>query len=249
VKTLIVNADDFGRTPGINRGIVEAHRDGIVTSTTMMVNYPAAAEAAKLAESCPALGVGLHLALTGGPSALPARMIPTLVDGDGRLPSKPEGLTRATLGEVLAEGRAQLARFRALMGRLPTHFDSHHHSHRLPVVFEALAKLAGETNLPVRCASPGMAERLRAAGIRTTDTFVESFFDESATLETLRSILSSLGDGSCELMCHPAYADPELVATSGYARAREKELAVLTSRAAREAVDAHGISLANFARL
>src|SRR5687767_6392407 len=106
MKRLIINADDFGRTPGINRGVVEAHERGVVTSATMMVNYAPAAEAAALARQKPSLGVGLHVALTGGPPALPPQQIPSLVDFQGRLPPKPENLGDAKPEEVLAEARA-----------------------------------------------------------------------------------------------------------------------------------------------
>ena len=249
MKRLIVNADDFGRTSGINRGIAFAHRTGIVTSATLMVNYAPAREAAELAGSCPRLGLGLHLALTGGLPTLPPEQVGSLVDSAGRLPGKPEGLDRARPGEVLAEARAQLRRFREIVGRNPTHLDSHHHSHRLPVVLEAMVTLAGEEVLPVRGASPQMRDALRASGVRTTDAFVESFYDEGATLPGLLAIIGGLTGGTTELMCHPAYADPELLATSGYAAARERELSVLSSPEVLRAVQERELELINFAEL
>lgn len=249
MRRLVVNADDLGRTAGINRGVLDAHREGIVTSATLMVNYEPAQEAARLAAECPRLGVGLHVALTGGVPALPPEAVPSLVDAAGRLPAKPEGLARAAPAEILAEARAQLLRFEALMGRLPTHFDSHHHSHRLPAVFAALVTLASETGRPVRLASPGMRERLRRLGIRSSDAFVESFYDEGATLASLTGILDGLSEGVTEMMCHPAHVDPELARSSSYAAARERELAVLTSDAARRAVAARGVRLIHFGEL
>jgi predicted glycoside hydrolase/deacetylase ChbG (UPF0249 family) len=177
VKRLIVNADDFGRTSGVNRGIVESHVRGIVTSTTLMVAYPAAAEAARLAALNPKLAFGLHVALTGGPSVLGPGQIPSLADSSGRLPPKPEGLATATPHDVLAEARAQLKRFRELMGRPPTHLDSHHHSQRVPAVLEALVALSWETGLPLRSVSLEMKTRFRREGIPTTDRFVDSFYD------------------------------------------------------------------------
>ena len=249
MKRLIVNADDFGRTSGINRGIAEAHRGGIVTSATLMVNYGPAREAAELAVTCPRLGLGLHLALTGGVPTLPPEQVKSLVDSAGRLPAKPEGLSGARPSEVLAEARAQIGRFREIVGRSPTHLDSNHHSHRLPVVLEAMLTLAGEAGLPVRCASPEMREGLASAGVPTTDAFVESFYDEAATLPHLLAILGGLGDGTTELMCHPAHADPELLATSGYAVPRERELAVLSSPEARRAVQDLELELISFAAL
>lgn len=248
-KRLIVNADDLGRTPGINSGIFEAHLKGVVTSATLMVNYPAAAAVAELSRGAPALGIGLHVALTGGPSTLPPEQIPSLVDGAGHLPPKPEGLEGARLEHVLLEARAQLKLFRKLMGREPTHLDSHHHSHRLPVVLDALVTLAWETGLPVRNASPETLRRLRAEDIPTTDHFVETFFDAGVSLPNLLQILDAVPPGTTEIMCHPAHVDDELRRTSSYAAVRERELAVLTDREVRQALQALGIRLATFGDL
>ena len=248
-RRLIVNADDLGRTPGINRGIAEAHCRGIVTSATLMVTHAAAAEVARVARENPSLGLGLHVALTGGAPALSPERVPSLVDARGLLPAKPEGLAAADGCELRAEMRAQLERFERLVGRLPTHFDSHHHAHRLPAVLEALVELARETDLPVRCASPDMRASLRAAGIATTDAFVEDFFGDGATLTTLLRLVHALEPGVTELMCHPAYVDDELRAGSSYADARQHELAVLTSADARAAVRDAGVELVSFAAL
>ncbi|HUO86079.1 MAG TPA: ChbG/HpnK family deacetylase, partial [Thermoanaerobaculia bacterium] len=92
-RRLIVNADDLGRTAGINEGIFTAHRDGIVSSATLMVAYPAAVEAATALADHPRLGVGLHVQLTGGRPTLPAGRVPSLVDAEGRLPRNPERIT------------------------------------------------------------------------------------------------------------------------------------------------------------
>ncbi|HEX6739829.1 MAG TPA: chitin disaccharide deacetylase [Vicinamibacteria bacterium] len=249
VKRLIVNADDFGRTTGVNRGVIEAHRQGVVTSATMMVGFPGAPEAAALARETPALGVGLHLALTGGPPTLPPERLPSLVDARGMLPAKPEALGAARPAEVLAEARGQLRRFRELMGRDPTHFDSHHHAHRTPLVYDVFATLAWETGLPVRNGPPGMAERLRREGIATTDHFVESFYDAGVSLEVMLSILDDIPPGVTELMCHPAVVDEELRAGSSYAEQRSRELEILTHREVRQALQALGIKLVSFADL
>lgn len=248
-KRLIVNADDFGRTEGINRGVVEAHDKGIVTSTTMLVAYPAAAQAAELASARPGLGVGLHVALTGGPPVLPAASIPSLVDADGRLHARLEGMAQAQPAEVLAEARAQLRRFRELLGRRPTHFDSHHHSHTLPVVLEALVTLSWETGLPVRSPTPAVRDRLRREGLPTNDHFADAFFGDGARLETLVDLLSRVDEGVTELMCHPAVVDDELRASSSYAEPRARELAALVHLDARATVQACGIQLVNWSAL
>jgi predicted glycoside hydrolase/deacetylase ChbG (UPF0249 family) len=250
VKKLIVNADDLGRTEGINEGIFDAHRRGVVTSATMMVNYPSARRVAVLSRDNPALGIGLHVALSGGVPALPPEHLRSLVDAKGMLPAKPEGLAAADPAEVLAEVRAQLKLFREIMGRDPTHFDSHHHSHReVPAVFDAILTLAWETGLPVRNVSPAMAERLRREGVPTPDHFVEDFYAEGATLNDLIGIVEDLPAGTSEIMCHPAVVDEELRSSSGYSDVRARELDVLTHGAVRQAVQRSGVRLISFGQL
>jgi hypothetical protein len=173
------------------------------------------------------------------------------VGPDGRLPRKPEqGLADADPAEILAEARAQLARFRALAGRPPTHVDSHHHAHRLENVFEALVLLAREADLPVRAGSPPLLERLLRAGLRSTDGFVEAFYDAGATLATLQAAIAELGAGTTELMCHPGEPDDdELRQGSSYAARRADEVLVLTSPEARRAVVAARVELIHFGEL
>jgi len=225
MRRLIVNADDLGRTRGINAGIRAAHERGIVTSATLMVAYPAAGDVAGLARSCPGLGIGLHVALTGGPPSRRRTPLPSLVDARGRLPAKPEGLAAARAEDVGREARAQLARFRVLLGREPTHFDSHHHSQRLPDVRDAIVALASETGRPVRLASAEMRQRLLEVGVATTDRFEEGFFGETATVATLIAILESLPEArpsSC--------ATRRRSTTSCAARAATRSLAAPSSR-------------------
>lgn len=244
---LIVNADDLGRTEGINAGVFEAHREGLVTSATLMVGYPAAAAAARELATHPGLGVGLHVTLTGGgPPTLPPGRVPSLVDADGRLPRRPAALATADPSEVLAEVRNQLARFHELTGRPPTHLDSHHHAHCDPLVLDALVTVAREAGLPVRRASEAVAARLAAGGGVTTDFFVDRFFAADARLEILLEILAGLRPGVTELMCHPARVDDELRRDSGYADERESELAALTHPKARRAVAERGVRLVHF---
>jgi predicted glycoside hydrolase/deacetylase ChbG (UPF0249 family) len=248
-KALIVNADDLGRMAGINRGIFEAHRKGIVTSASLMVNHPAARDVPRLSEESPQLGIGLHVALTGGPSALPVERIRSLTAGRPLLPSKPEGLAGADPAEVLAETRAQLRRFREILGREPTHLDLHHHTHTIPAVVDALVTLSWETGLPVRAASPAMRERLRREGIHTPDRFADGFYGDGATEERLVGILEDVPLGVTELMCHPAVVDDELRSTSSYSEERGRELRILTSPLVRQTLQALGIRLIHYGQL
>jgi len=245
-KLLVVNADDLGRTPGINSGIFEAHSNGLVTSATLMVAFPAAEEAASRLDDFPDLGVGLHVALTGVPSILPADRLPSLTNASESFLAKPEKLVEPALDEVLLEARAQFDRFLEITGRLPTHLDSHHHSHRQPVVCDALVTLAREHDLPIRNASPEVGVRLRLDGVATTDFFVEDFFGGDARLDILIEILGGIQLGTTEIMCHPAHVDDEVRSTSGYADDRERGLEVLTSPLALQAARDLGLRPVHF---
>jgi len=248
-RFVIFNADDLGRTPGVNSGIFEAHRRGLVTSATLMVAYPAAVQAASEANRYPDLGIGLHVALTGGTPILPPNRVPCLVDAAGRLAAKPDGFGDLDPGQVRLEIEAQLDRFRTLMGRQPTHFDSHHHSHRHPTVCDALIEVAGNEGLPVRTAGPRVDRELKRASIATTDGFVEDFFGSEARLDVLVGILEDLGPGVTEIMCHPAHVDNELRQNSSYAREREVELAVLTEPQLPTLLETENITLTHFGLL
>ncbi len=246
---LIVNADDLGRSDGINRGVFAAHERGIVTSATLMVGFPAAERAAAELARHPRLGVGLHVTLTGAAPTLPPRDIPSLVDENGLLPRKPDLLGDVSPGDVLAEVSNQLALFRRLTGRLPTHLDSHHHSHRHPVVLAALLAVAREHALPVRRSSETVAARAAAAGVRTTDRFEEGFFGATVSAATLVALARGLAPGVTELMCHPGYADDELRRESGYADDRDREIAALTDPAVAAAIRELGVELIHFGAL
>jgi predicted glycoside hydrolase/deacetylase ChbG (UPF0249 family) len=249
MKRLVVNADDLGRTHGINTGVFEAHRLGIVTSATAMVNYESIREAAAMSKEHPKLGIGLHVALTGGRTALPSSRVPSLVGKDGAQPAKPEGLVEPRPEELAAELDAQFQRFVEVFGRKPTHLDSHHHSHRRPDVFHAITALALREGLPVRNAGGGMATDLRNAGVRTNDEFEEGFFDQGVTVSNLVRIIDSLPKGSTELMCHPAHEDAELAASSSYARVRVLELNALCDPEVRAAVRRGDVHLITFSDL
>ena len=251
MRRLIVNADDFGRSPGIDRGVVRAHRDGIVTSTTFMANAPGAEKAARLLRETPSLDAGAHLVLTyARPLTDPAR-IPSLVREDGTFYRPTELLARVIdREEALAEYRAQHARARELIGREPTHVDTHHWIHDHPALSWAVCELARETGAAARTHTPEQRDAYRAKGVRTPDHFTREFqHPGNIDVPFLLALLSRLEDGVTELMCHPGEPDPELVATSAYARERPLELATLTDRRVREAIERQGIALTTFAEL
>ena len=149
MRNLILNADDFGLTRGINEGIVRAHRDGILTSATIMASADAFDHAVEQSKQNPGLGVGCHLVLVGGTAVAPVEEIPTLASKDGRLPdSLGIFVTRLSTGrirlkEIERELRAQILKIRAA-GIEPTHLDTHKHTHAHPAVMEAIGRVATE---------------------------------------------------------------------------------------------------------
>jgi predicted glycoside hydrolase/deacetylase ChbG (UPF0249 family) len=171
VPTLIVNADDLGRSAGINRGILEAYRRGIVTSTSVMINYPdAAAGLEEARRTAPDLGVGLHLNLTSGVPVLPPARVPSLVDEQGRF-FGPERIApvylRFNADEVRRELLAQVERFITLTGHPPDHLDSHHHMAFLhPDALRVTVDLARKYALPLRKPHPSASREQAAEMLR-----------------------------------------------------------------------------------
>jgi hypothetical protein len=250
-RLLIVNADDFGRSAGVDNGIVRAHREGIVTSATFMTNAPSTPHAASLARETPTLDLGVHLVLTyAKPLSDPAR-IPSLVREDGSFRRPSELLARPIdRTEALIEYRAQFARARELVGREPTHIDTHHWVHDHPALWWAVCELGRETGAAARTHTPRQRDEYRAKGVRTPDHFTREFQHPGHIEVTdLLALLSRLEEGVTELMCHPGELDPELLATSAYARERPIELATLTDRRVRDALERERITLATFDEL
>lgn len=249
MKSLIVNADDFGLTAGVSRGILEAHRTGIVTSTTLLVNRPVDAELL-IQLKATRLGVGLHLNLTLGPPLSPPSAVPSLVDSEGKfIRDARQTAARAKPEEVERELRAQVDRFVALLGHPPTHLDSHHHVGRHSPIREIVWTLARDLGVPVRSQDDAIRQAARAAGLRTPDHFFgESGPDPYWSAERLLSHLAALPEGFSEFMTHPGYFDAHL-AYSRYGQQREVELRGLIDSAVRKAVEAQGIKLCHFGDL
>lgn len=248
VKKLIVNADDFGRTPGVNAGTLEAHVRGIVTSATVMVLEKSAARGIReAAERAPRLSLGLHFVVTGGgrPAAA-TRDVPILAP-DGVFRRSREELPRSLPPEeVRAELEAQIEVFQVLARKPPTHLDSHHHVALHPAIAPVFAAVARARSLPARAASDEARRALQAAGVRTPDRLIEAFFGDGVSFDGLERILEALPDGISELMCHPALVDEELRDGSSYVVEREWEREVLCDPKIRQRVRALGIELVGF---
>ena len=271
---LIINADDYGRTPEISRGIRYAHLNGIVTSTTCMMNMPGVSSGIALAlEETPRLGMGVHLVLTAGKPLLPAAKLPGLTTADGSF-LKQDALIRKAPnlypGIVKEEWRAQIEAFMTAAGKKPTHLDSHHHSsYFTPALITSMLELAREYDLPIRLpiahgqesysglpdelvealseSAPRILEKFQP---RSPDAFFASFYDENATrAEFLRILSHLLPNGSFEIMSHPGFVDETFARESSYNFQRQTELEILTDPIMRQEVEKRGIELISFAQL
>ncbi|HXD99123.1 MAG TPA: ChbG/HpnK family deacetylase [Candidatus Acidoferrum sp.] len=246
MRTLIVNADDFGLTRGVSAGILAAHRLGIVTSTTVLVTSDV--DRAQLAEARDTgLGLGLHMNLTLGRPLTRGR---SLVDGTGAfIRDARRAAAGAQTREVRAEAEAQIARFEKLVGRPPTHIDTHHHVGLYTPVRDVVLDVARALGVAVRSQDAAARTRARSAGLRTTDHFFgesgpDAYWSAARTFAHLRA----LPPGVSEFMCHPGRFDDDL-GYSRYGRQREVEMTGLGTPAARAAAAALGIQLRHFGNL
>ena len=265
---LIVNADDYGLTPGVSAGIRYAHTHGLVTSTSVLVTQPTIAEEIQMATSeTPNLGLGLHLNLTSGKPIQDCRKIRTLLNETGNFyrPSELESkLEILDPSEVDAEWQAQLERFQNLVNSSPDHIDSHHYiSYRTPWLFQIMIKLAADIRCPVRMPFSYLATtRMGEMPFRTTGSMIiqaprilrryqvsssahciTAFYGPHATDKALRNILLRLEPGVTELVCHPGFNNLELMKKSSYHQNRQEELTLLTDNKALSIISERNIRL------
>jgi len=250
-KQLVVNADDFGFTPDVNQGIVEAHRGGILTATTLMANGAAFEGALRLARETPSLDIGCHLVLISGRSLVTGQPLPLTV---------PQLVAAMALRQIRVydELRAQVRRI-VDAGLRPTHLDTHKHTHLAPPVLEAVARLGEEFDIPwVRRPFDfplgllrGRFHRvLQRHGCRATDHFEGFRLTGRLRTADLVAVLGALPGGSTELMCHPGHCGEALRhARTRLKESREHELAALVAPEVRQALERNGIGLVNYAGL
>lgn len=255
-KRLIVTADDFGLTEGVNRAVIRAHREGIVTSASFMVNGGAAESAVELARQNPGLDIGLHLNLTNKPFALAAN-------------SRGRDLEAGIRGQIES----------ALATGLPvSHIDGHKHVHVIPGVLKILHRVLPQYGIrgirsmkprtprfgsllrhnpgwrkaivkqyALACGAALMWQLFTKPGLAGPDRFYGVAETGFLDLPAFRNIIRDLRPGVHELMCHPGYADAELRKTpTRLLEQRERELEMLTSGTARDLIQGAGIELASY---
>ena len=230
VKYLIVNADDFGQSRGINRGIISAHEDGIVTSASLMVRWPAAGEAAAYARKHPRLSVGLHIDL-GEQILRGGEWVPLY----SVVPLQDESAVREEISR-------QLDVFDGLVGHAPTHLDSHQHVHIREPVRAILLDIAQRLGVPLRSCSPEVSYCGSFYGQADDGTPLPDVI----SIDGLIRILETLPPGCTELACHPA---SECDLQTLYSQERLEELKILCDPRVRAALTDMGIALRSFANL
>ena len=224
---LIVNADDFGQSHGITRGVIEAHERGIVTSASLMVAWPAAAAAAAYARSHPELSVGLHVDLgewcyrRGGWVAIYQRVDPDDVDA------------------VEREIGTQLECCSDLLRRRPTHIDSHQHVHRKEPAHSILIGIAARLDIPLR----HVATAVRYCGDFYGQTAHGEPLRDRITPAALAALVTGLPEGVTELGCHPGYTDDH---ETMYGFERTLEIRALCSPHVRQALVDADVRLVSF---
>ncbi len=219
-KYLIVNADDFGASTGINRGIIESHQRGVVTSTSFMTTGHATAEAVALSRDNPDLSIGLHFDVWG---------------------EDEREFDLADTTAVRDEFRKQLDDFERLMGRLPTHIDSHRHAHRRPGMMPIFQELVAPLGVPLR--DDGQVTFV--GGFYAQWEWMVTELDKVSPEFLLEMLKNEVASGWTEFSCHAGYASPDF--QSIYLMEREAEVATLTDPRIAEAIVANGITLTNYA--
>ncbi|MEX0802236.1 MAG: ChbG/HpnK family deacetylase [Candidatus Binatia bacterium] len=227
-KYLIVNADDFGQSPGINRGIIEAHEHGIVTSASLMTRWGAAGEAAIYARQHPQLSVGLHLDL-GEWIYRAGDWVPlyTVIPVDDQL-------------AVEREISRQLEVFHHLMGKHPVHINSHQHIHMREPVRSVALKVCHDLGIPLRNLCPEVHYFTKFYGQTAEGLPLPTHISLDWLIEILSTLLPA---GWTVLTCHPGYVDD---IKTMYRQERSEELRVLCNPRIQAVIDALGIKLCSF---
>jgi len=266
MKKLIINSDDYGRSHEISEGIRLAHRHGVVTSSTCMMNIPTTADDVRLAvKETPTLGLGVHLVLTMGKPILKHEAVRSVTDANGdffKYTRAIENIPNLKIEEVKAEWRAQIEAFIQAAGKKPDHLDSHHHSsYFAPELFRAMLELAKEYDCPIRYPfSGGISGELSETYKQTPallkefspkhpDVFIVDFYDKQATADVLTELLLNVGEGTSELMCHVGFVPDAFMKESIYNKPRQRELGIMLDPVVRALIDKLGIELINFSNL
>lgn len=250
-KRLIVNADDCNLTRGVTRAVIRAHRQGIVTSTTFLINLPVHDADIRTLKRLPNLGIGLHLNITLGRPVSPVSTIPGLIE-DGLFHKRSFYRShKPAAAQIYREYEAQIKKFKKVFGWLPTHLDTHHQLHDEFFFMKIISRLARSWKLPVRRSILMNAKRpvpgLALKSLKTTHLLVGNLDPAMHWRRTsLLKVLKSLPAGLIEIMCHPGYNDRALDRITSFTAGREAELHALTDPVMKSRIKTLGIDLTHY---
>ncbi|MFV0380054.1 MAG: chitin disaccharide deacetylase [Anaerorhabdus sp.] len=233
MKKLIINADDFALSKGVNYGILECFKNGVLTSTTMMMNAPALDHAVALMKEND-LNVGIHLVAT---MFKPLTNAKSLTTENGLFDKAKMFDKNATINEeeLYNEWVAQIELFIKKTGRKPSHIDSHHHIHLEEKCRETTLKLSKKYQLQVRAVDSEFGENI---------LFVDNFYGDNITIDSVKEIIEN--SGVIEMMSHPAFIDNGLVNATSYSMKRKDELDLLLSNEIKELLNDKKVSLISY---
>lgn len=236
---LIINADDFGYSKGVNYGIIDAYKNGIVRSTTIMAGMPGFDHAIKLAKENKELGVGVHLTLTSYKPVLDSHKDIVNEQGyfDKGLYTK-ENIININLEEIYREFEAQIEKVKS-SGIEITHLDSHHHVHTLKELKPIMEKILAKYKLPIR---GGLKYEINYD--KVVD-FKGTFYDKEVNIKGFENLLKE-SKGIFDVMSHPAYLDKFLFDSSSYSIKRIEELELLTSEEIKSLIKEKGVKILNY---
>lgn len=242
-KKVIINADDFGMCEANTIGILSAHKNGVLTSATCMMNMPYAKLALEQAQKYPEFGVGIHLTLTVGKPLLNEGKSFTDEQGFFKRPSSyPDKQPHADKEELYNEWKAQLEKFIEIAGKKPTHIDSHHHVHMLPWHIDVAVRLAKEYDIPMR-------QRDKVSDIYEYVKVDERFYKDGVNVETFKEICLDNTNEIVELMTHVGFLDQQLYDMSSYNIPRIKELQIIQSEEIKQFIKDNHIELIHFGHI
>ncbi len=246
---LIINADDFGLTAGVNQAVVLSINRGVVSSTSLMVNQEGSKAAIQYLQSGLVPCTGLHICISKGRPVCRPADIPSLVDTKGCF-YRPSQLAQRKIDprDLVTELTAQLEKVLA-KGIHVTHLDTHHHTHKHPDVLQALAQVARNYRLPVRNLDENMRTYLHQNGVETPAYFCGEWIGENVSVKKLQDYIQKAqqaGYETVEIMTHPGLADAALASNSSYVNHRQKELAVLCHPQLSEWLESKDIALEDY---
>lgn len=254
MKSIIINADDFGLSDGVCRSILELFEANAISSTSLMVAVPNAIDTISRWNGKQLLGkAGVHLQLTGGFPLSSREKIPTVYTSNAsnkfRDPRKGD-LPKPI--EVEIEWRTQVKTACELLGGLPSHIDSHHGMHRFPEFFQVYVKLAQEFNIPMRGAVSGpFKEMIEKESLTATTAIVREWTGRNLNSEELKKQLKKVENDSpnqdvIEVISHPGYSDKYLESQSSFSKVRENDHSVLLDLAKNKWWDQNGYKLISY---